>query len=185
MLITSSKIDSGIGIDIGDGITNFIIKKNSIIPEENLEKFIIKDFDIKKVIVLEGKNNLSKNNKKICELSVKNNKLYFINIKIIHSSFIFLSFYDKSNIIFNNIYKIDNDNNLIKENININKIKIDYLFKVTKKNILKKLEKNILIPKTVNDSINNKLNSIENNLNNMEIQKIMEKIQLLKNKFLL
>lgn len=185
MLITSSKINSGIGIDIGDGITNFIIKQDSIIPQDNIEKFIIKDFDIKKVIILEGKNNLSKNNIKICELPIEINKLFFINIKIIHSSFIFLSFYDKSNIIFNNIYKINNNNSIIDENININKIKIIYLFEVTKKNIFKKIENNKLLPKIVSDSIKNKLNSIKNNLNNMEVQKIMEKIQLLKDKFLL
>lgn len=183
MLIKSNVITTGIGFDTGNGITHFIIKPNSILPQNNTEKFIIDDINISNIKILEGVNELSQNNVLLHKLIVKQNRLYFLNINVVNNNFIFLCLYDKSYKQNKNVINIKNINNYINEkHININKLKIIYLYSITKNLIIKKLQKNNLLPKKIYLNIIKKL---EIDINIMEIQQIMEKIILLKEKFLL
>lgn len=184
-IITSNKSQSGIGFDIGNGITNFIIKHNSILPLKNTVKFIIKE-ENKNIKLYEGINNLSKNNLYLFDLKVNINTLYFIEISAINNNYYFINLNDKVKNIFKKCYKFKNFTFFVDEhNINLNNIKLIYLFKCTKEKIIKKLSENELFPKEQLDKITIKLNENDNNLHKMENQQIMDKIILLKNNFLI
>ena len=181
-LINKLKIDTSIGFDIGDGITNVIINRNEFIPIENTEKFIIKDFDNPYISIYEGVNTLSKNNNLINKIKLLPNKLYFLNIKVICKNLIVIKVYDKSGKEQNFLNYIENYNLENEESeINFNKIKLIYIFKIVKKNILKKI---INFPEKIKFKVTNKINEYDNNINTFETQQIIEKINLLKNKFL-
>jgi len=183
MLIKSNVITTGIGFDTGNGITHFIIKPNSILPQNNTEKFIIDDINISNIKILEGVNKLSQNNILLHKLNVEQNKVYFLNINVVNNNFIFLCLYDKSYKQKKYVLDIQNINNYINEElININKVKIIYLYSITKNLIIKKLQKNNLLPKEIYLNIIKKL---EIDISTMELQQIMEKIILLKDRFLL
>ena len=185
-IINSNKIKTCIGFDIGDGVMNFLIKAYTILPFNFTEKFIIKDIDQEYISIYEGINYLSENNKFLLKLPVVYNKLHFLEIKVLNDNLIFLNLFDKSDNQKRIVTTISNYNLFIDEKlVNINNIKLKYIFKFTKNKILNKLENNNLLPKKIKDNITKKLVLIDNNLENMENQQLIEKITLLNEKFIL
>ena len=96
---------------------------------------------------------------------------------------------DKFNILNKKILKFKNNslsfNNDIDQNT-INNIKIIYIYKVLKIKIIKKINaQNSSFPDILKKNIIIKLNNFEDNINSLETQKIMDKIVLLKEKFIL
>jgi len=176
-------LHTGIGFDIGDGITNFIINSNLFLPINKTDKFIIENDKIK---IYEGINNLSKNNKLLDTLNIKKNNLYYLNITIICDIFIILSLTDRLNNTSRKIIRISMFNKHIEEKEDLNNIKLKFIFKNTKNNIINKMNTGLIkFNDILKNNIINKLNKLDNDINTMENQQIMNKINILKEKFLL
>ena len=182
-IILKERITSGIGFDIGDGITNFIIESNMLFPINKTEKIII-DNDIIKLY--EGINTLSLNNKYLDEFKIDINKLFYINFKCNNKYFFICSIYSKNKLYYKKVINISSYNLFIEEDIDIHNIKLKYIFKNIKKRIINKIDSNeIKFSDFVKKNIKNKLEIYENELDTFENQKLMEKINLLKEKFIL
>lgn len=185
-LIKGNILKCGLGIDIGDGIMNFIIKKNCIIPEENQIKLIKEDFNDYSIIKLyHGDNILTKNNIFLGSFIIKTNKLVFIKIKLLSiNCFLLEVFYKDCNKIlllynFNN-YKIKK----IYEDCNISQLKLLYILDININIALKKILKTHF-PDNLKKSIKKNLKNLKNNSHLYENQILIEKINNIKKKFLI
>jgi len=188
-IIKYPKLNSNIGFDIGNGIMNILIQNCSLIPCKYKESFIIEDEEQNNISIFYGNNNQSKFNIHLIDLPVKSNKLHFLNINIINECILLVQLEDKFNILNKKILKFKNNslsfNNDIDQNT-INNIKIIYIYKVLKIKIIKKINaQNSSFPDILKKNIIIKLNNFEDNINSLETQKIMDKIVLLKEKFIL
>lgn len=182
-IVKLNKFNTKIGFDIGDGITNYLNNLNEVLPINNTEKFIIEDNYIK---LLEGINVLSENNILLEKVNIISGQLCFINLIIFGNYIILVNIYSKNNIIYSNLLNIKNINNKIEEDVDINNVKLQFIFKQTIMKIKDKINSNnIKFSNFVKEKIIKKLNFYLGELSNMENQKIMEKINNLKNKFLL
>ena len=181
-------LNNNIGIDIGDGIMNNILEKNTIIPCKNIEKFIIEDENIKNIKIYYGNNIFSKNNFINTNFKIKPNKLHLLTINIINEFLLIIKLFNKNNLNYQkqilklNNYYVDNLNYLIDKNI-INKYKIIYIFKITKNKLIKSLKLNDLLPENIKNKIIDNVVLFYDNIENYETQKIMEKINIIKLKF--
>uniref|UniRef100_A0A6C0J3D9 Uncharacterized protein n=1 Tax=viral metagenome TaxID=1070528 RepID=A0A6C0J3D9_9ZZZZ len=189
-LIKYPKLNANIGFDIGNGIMNILLKNGSLIPCKYKESFIIDDEDQKNISIFYGNHNQNKFNIHLVDMLIKSNKLYFLTVNLINEYFLIFQLEDKLNILNKTIFKFKNKSIIInKNNINqniINHIKISHMFKVLKKKIIKKLNcKKSNFPDILKKNIIIKLNNFDNNIETFETQKIMDKIILLKETFIL
>lgn len=186
-LIEPYTTTTGIGFDLGDGIMNFIIEKDLLLPISNTVKFI-NDYDNIKILkIYEGINCLVKNNIFHEEIKISSNTLYFIEVIQLSINIIILKLKTRLNTVYSKIIKLKlNNKNSNEEGIDINNIKLKFIFKQLKNIIFQKINNNFI---NFNDSLKNKiitrLNEIDTDLNNMKNQQIIDKINTLKNKFLL
>lgn len=186
-LIEPYRSITGIGFDLGDGIMNFIIKKNSLLPISNTVKFI-NDYDNIKILkIYEGINNLVKNNIFYKDFEISNNTLYFIEVIQLSINIIILRLKTRLNTIYSQIIKLKLNSTFInEEGIDINNIKLKFIFRQLKQKIFQNIRNNSV---NFNDNLKNKiksrLNEIDIDLDNMNNQQIIDKINTLKNKFLL
>jgi hypothetical protein len=189
-IIKFPKLNANIGFDIGNGIVNILLENSSLIPCRYKENFIIDDEEQDNITILYGNNNQSKYNIKLLELPIKSNKLYFLTVNLLCEYILIVQLEDRINIIRKKVLNFKNNSiinfkNSIDQNI-MNHIKIIHRYKVLKKKIIKKLHsKNSSFPDILKKNIIIKLNDFENNINSFETQKIMDKIVLLKKKFIL
>ena len=188
-IIKYPKLNGNIGFDIGNGIMNILIKTCSLIPCKYKESFIIEDEEQNNISIFYGNNNQSKFNIHLIDLPVKSNKLHFLNINIINECILLVQLEDKLNIVNKKILNFKNNSILLNNNIDqntINNIKIIHIFKVLKKKIIKKIySKNFNFSDELKKNIITKINNLENNIDTFENQVIINKIILLKNKFIL
>ena len=181
-LINLNKINSKIGFDIGDGITVFL-SNNYILPINITERFIIDNNFIK---IYEGDNILSKNNLFLKKIRIVPNELCFLNLIILSHNKILINVYGKNSFIFSDIISIYSYNNKVEENIDVNNIKLKYIFN----NLINKVENKInsnemKLSVNIKNIILLKLKNYKNELEKMENQKLMEKINIIKKKFLI
>ena len=181
-LIKLNEITSKIGFDIGDGITIFI-NNDYFLPINITEKFIIENNHIK---LYEGVNILSQNNLFLKKINVIPNELCFINLVILGHNKILINVYSKNNFIYSKVISIYYYNKKVEEIIDLNNIKLKYIFNNLILKVEEKLNSNeIKFNNTIKKNILQKLNYYRNELDKMENQKIMEKINIIKNKFLI
>ena len=185
-LIEYKKIKSGIGIDIGDGIMNFIIKNNCSIPEEKQIK-LIKEYhnDYSVIKLYHGDNILTKNNILLGSFIIKTNKLLFIKIKLLSiNCFLINVFYKDGNKILL-LYKFNNNKiEKIIEECNIDQLKLLYVLDNNINIALKKINKT-RFPDNLKKSIKINLINLKNNFHLYENQILIEKINNIKKKFLI
>jgi len=188
-IIRSYTICDGIGIDICDEIMSYIIDCNSILPIQNTIKFIRDETDDEVCIKLyQGCNCLVKYNILLDEINfISNEKILFVNLKVLICSLIIVNIYTDRHNIYNSIIPLMNTNNiLIDVKVDIDNIKLKYELSNIIKNIYIKISsKNSIFPDFIKTDIRKKLNNLENKKHILNNQKLLEKINILKNKFLL
>lgn len=185
-LIKGNILKCGLGIDIGDGIMNFIIKKNSYIPCKEQLKLIKQYYNDYFIIKLyHGNNTLSKNNKYIDSFLIETNKLVFIKIDLLQCNYLILKIVYKNGNSISFLYKFNNEYiKTVEEINNFTNLKLLHLLDVNIKIAIKKLN-NCKYPNEIKKKIISNLNDIKEKSVTFENQIIIEKINKIKQKFLL
>ena len=152
-------------------------------------KFIRDETDDEVCIKLyQGCNCLVKYNILLDEINfISNEKILFVNLKVLICSLIIVNIYTDRHNIYNSIIPLMNTNNiLIDVKVDIDNIKLKYELSNIIKNIYIKISsKNSIFPDFIKTDIRKKLNNLENKKHILNNQKLLEKINILKNKFLL
>jgi hypothetical protein len=184
-LIKNNILLYGFGIDIGDGIMNFLFKKNTYIPNHNKIQYIIPiENEYYELNFYFGDNDIIIYNKHIYKINLPSNN--YINIEgHIYGNYIYIFIFTK-NILYNSsIFKLNNYTiNEISHNIDIYKKSLIFEFKILFKKINNKIN-NMNINNNSKNNIINKINTFYQNINNYENQKIYDNINLLKKKFMI
>jgi hypothetical protein len=189
-IIESYILYNGIGIDIGDDIMYYLIDNNSILPIEKMTTFIIDEFitEDTKVDIYQGSNELVKYNNLLYKKNiVGNHKIIYINFKVLISYILLVNIYSDTGEISNLIIPLNNINLPITcESYDLDNIRLKYELKYNIKKIYNKMkDSNLTIPENIKQNIIIRLKNIENIIDTYHNQQILEKINILKNKFML
>lgn len=184
-IISSNILKNGIGIDIGNNIMNFVINNNSYLPIKKTKTFI-KSKNEETIKLYHGRNKISKNNIFLDEINIKNNKNK-INIKcyIIVGNILFLEINIYEEIIYKKMFILLDECKYIENKVDTKIYELRYELKITIEDIFIILEKNHLIPDKIKNNIRKKILNLKINLNNLNNQELIYKINILKKKFLL
>ena len=191
-------IINNIGIDIGDGLTNTVLK-SSPCPCINTIPFVISNILEKyKISIYSGNNILSSDNLYIATINISSNEKiiyikFTINNLLYYNNLLLVEIYTKTKLL--NIYcfpiKLNiksNINNLNINNLNINKYNYKLKFELRQcidmiNNKIK--NKDIILSDDNKIILQSKIIHIIDNINNMNNQKLLEIKTNLKKKFFL
>lgn len=185
-IIKKNILKNGIGINIGDNVINFLFEKDTPIPSENQLQYNIQ-FSIEKQHSLQfyyGNNKTIENNKCFFTIILPTNKIITIKGKLL-LNYIVISIVCKNIIIKNYIFNTCGDSiPYIEFTEDIERLRILHELKLVTTSVILKIN-NINLPNEIKNSIKNKIINLKNNIKSFENQQLQNKINILKNKFLL
>ncbi len=191
-IITPYYLKYNISINGGDGISNILFMKNTLLPETIKMSFVIPDTDMDyNIHIVMGDNTLSDDNVLLHSVNINMETINSMNIKVLYMKIVLLPFYIILSIDIKNAefykaiftYYKNTITTQIKD-IDITMYRLQFELKQIIMIINKKIRKgSLMLDSDTEIILKDKLLKLENNLNNMSSAKLLEIKNNLKNKF--